>query len=874
MLRGYGGQHEASVPLGVTRELFAPLLKTTSHELFSGAAANVMTLLNPVVRPSWPPPEAADPDTTYAMAHSLYWFVAGLAESSPTVLIVDDVHWADDATQHWLAYLIRRVRELPVLVVLAVRPGLVGTSSALASALASADIQVLRPQSLTLEATACLVGSLLGPADDSFIATVHGATAGNPLLVTALATELAAEGRQPSADAVADVASVGADLVARIVLPRLRQLGDDAVTWARTAAVLGPTAGWHDVIATSGLSAGAGASASDALRRAGMIHGEKPTFAHPLVREAVIADLSAGERAQLHRRAADVLAARAADVTEVAHHLAASYPAADPRTVDTLHQAARISVERGSPETAVQLLQRCLDEPPPSDRRHELLLDLGLIGARAHVPDAVRWLGSAVDTAPDEDNRMRALLGLLNAASALGKVPPVELVRDLIPRVSSDLAFQAAAWLDLGGFFFLQPPDPTLATALPEASGATRGEQMWLVTRCIREVMSATPTAQIETTMEFLEHASTAAVDDLDSLVAPWRGFGWLALGDFRATTEYLSTLRERAVTRGARTVYEFASVGLGYVAMREGDVARAESDIVTAVEAHDEHGWVLGQTMRQAVEVATLRERDRAEVADDLLARAGLVHAPPPATAHGLMLLQERGLLRLRQLRHDLARADFELLGRWLTQAHGCDCPLFPWRSGRALALHGLGRRDEAIADADAQLARAVEFGEPTYLGVAARVAGEVRGRSSDARPLLVRAVEELAGTQARLEYGRALVALGRTDRINGRLVEAREPLRVALELAAALGAQALRSDARRELLETGVRPRRTAVTGLEALTAAERRVVELAATGRSNREIAQGLFVTAKTVEKHLGNAYAKLGIRSRKELPAVVR
>ena len=104
---------------------------------------------------------------------------------------------------------------------------------------------------------------------------------------------------------------------------------------------------------------------------------------------------------------------------------------------------------------------------------------------------------------------------------------------------------------------------------------------------------------------------------------------------------------------------------------------------------------------------------------------------------------------------------------------------------------------------------------------------------------------------------------------RLARRPTDAREPLRRALELATVCGAEPLAEHARTELHAAGVRPRREALSGVESLTPSERRVADLAAAGRTNRDVAQELFVTPKTVEVHLSNAYRKLGIRSRREL-----
>jgi DNA-binding NarL/FixJ family response regulator len=129
------------------------------------------------------------------------------------------------------------------------------------------------------------------------------------------------------------------------------------------------------------------------------------------------------------------------------------------------------------------------------------------------------------------------------------------------------------------------------------------------------------------------------------------------------------------------------------------------------------------------------------------------------------------------------------------------------------------------------------------------------------------------LASSPARLEHARALLDLGATLRAAGQRRAAREPLLEALSLAARCGARALERRARAELGTIGIRPRTTERTGADSLTPSERRVVELAAGGGTNRQIAQTLFVTEKTVETHLGRAFRKLDISSRRQLPDVL-
>ena len=136
-----------------------------------------------------------------------------------------------------------------------------------------------------------------------------------------------------------------------------------------------------------------------------------------------------------------------------------------------------------------------------------------------------------------------------------------------------------------------------------------------------------------------------------------------------------------------------------------------------------------------------------------------------------------------------------------------------------------------------------------------------------------MAKAIEVLAPSPARLEHARALGDLGGTLRAQGRRTAARDPLLEGLELSARCGAITLERRARTELAAIGLKPRTTVRAGTDALTPSERRIVELAAEGHTNREIAQTLFVTEKTVETHLGRAFRKLNVSSRRQLPDVL-
>lgn len=196
----------------------------------------------------------------------------------------------------------------------------------------------------------------------------------------------------------------------------------------------------------------------------------------------------------------------------------------------------------------------------------------------------------------------------------------------------------------------------------------------------------------------------------------------------------------------------------------------------------------------------------------------------------------------------------------------------VFPARSLRARALAALGSVAEARALVDEELDLARRFGAVGPVAVAEREAGLLAGPSAGL-PLLQASVERLRSSERHLEHARSLLALGAALRRGNRREDARGPLRTALELATRAGAAPLAGQAREELAATGVRAVERPLGGVAALTPSERRVALLAAEGRGNREIAQTLFVTLRTVETHLTHAYRKLGITSRTELASAL-
>jgi len=249
--------------------------------------------------------------------------------------------------------------------------------------------------------------------------------------------------------------------------------------------------------------------------------------------------------------------------------------------------------------------------------------------------------------------------------------------------------------------------------------------------------------------------------------------------------------------------------------------------------------------------------------------AALALIEEAAPGSMDLPVGLFARARLALADGRPADALRDAETTGELLGGGFGIDHPGFvPWQRTAALAAHALGKDDLAGELSAALLERARWSGIARAIGLALRTQAAVTN-GEDRRLLLAEAAEVLAESPSALERAHALVELGAASRHAGLRPAAERSLREGLQLADGMGAAPLVQAARHELRTLGLRPRRTAVTGPDSLTPTERRVAELAASGLTNRQAAEALFVTVKTVETHLARVYQKLGISTRTEL-----
>jgi len=876
------GELEREFPFGVVRQLFEPRLAAAGSDERAALLAGAAGLAAPLLDAHADAGDVATGDASFAALHGLYWLAANLSSRRPLLITIDDLHACDAPSLRWLAFMSRRLEELPVLVAIGTRPSDPAAHGGLLDAVVADPLtRVVQPPPLSRAATERLVRDALGEdAASEFCEACHTVTAGNPFLLHELIATLLADHMPPTREAATHVRDIGPSTVSRSVLLRLARLPAAAPALARAVAVLGSAAELRDAAALAELEDDAAAEAADALTGADIFKsGRRLSFQHPIIRAAVHADLPSAERARMHARAARLLAAGGASAEQVAAHLMEAEPTGDRWVVLTLRAAARQALAKGGPDAAVASLLRALSEPPDAEVRADLLVELGLAEARAHRPAAPERLAQALGLIEDAGRRARVVLELGRLLLVEGRVAEaVETLegpladRDAIER---DLALQIEAELVIacGIDPTLRPRAGALLTRAPDdLAGRGPGERSMLANMAAAAAWTGSSAAAAAELAERALGDGLLLAERGADAPAPFIAANVLTLTDRvgparRFFEEALSEARERGSAQG----FALASCWRAHLSYRCGDLVGAEDDARRALDLADEHGWVVCRPAALAVLIDVLLERDQPELAAAALAETDL---GDDALSSGTwnLLLDSRAQLQIAL--GDVRGGLEDLLGCGRRQAAwGTSNPaIIPWRSHAALAHAALGEEDEArrLVAADVELARA--FGAPRALGVALRAAGLVEGGERGVE-LLTEAVAVLERSPAVLEHARALTELGAAERRAGQRRAAQGLLRRGLDLAHRCQATALERRARGELVAAGARPRRAALSGVGALTASERRVVDMAVDGLGNREIAQALFVTIRTVEVHLTSAYRKLGVRSRAGLPAAL-
>ena len=868
---------EQEFAYGVVRQLFEPYLASLSQderdEALSGTAALAERLFGDEELTG-----AAAGDVSFAVLHGLYWLAANLAARRPTVIVVDDLHWTDAPTLRWLAFLGRRLEGLPLLVVLGLRPPEQSVETELLTELISdPTVLVIRPTALSEPAVGAMVAQEYGSeAHPAFAAACHSATGGNPLFVRALVDALHGEGVEPTAENAARAREVGPEPVTRAVALRLSRLPEEARRFATAAAILGDSSEQRDVATLAEIDdRHLSTLAATWLARADLMRVTTPTveFVHPVVRAAVYESIEPVHRLMAHRRAAEILEAADDEPERVAAHLDLVTPAGDPFVVETLRVAADRALVRGAPEVAVRYLRRALAEPPTEETRVDTLRELGLAEQRVDVSSAAEHLREALAQTDEPLRHARLALELGRSLFRLNRGPEavriferaVERLGDEEPELREMLE---AELINSAGFD--SDVFQVSRTRLEQADETTlEGDIGRAVMVATLRYFDARRGCNRERARELAEPATLGAlVDSMPSVAISCAATALMFAELDDEVDRYFDTIMEAAKKRGELVTLSNMLCFRGLTLAQRGDLEAAMDDLHESDDLVRYLPTQQGAIYFHSYLADVLTNRGELDEAERSLAQLGL-EEEVAESGHIIFFLGARGWLRFARRDFTAAADDWRRLGRCMEAFEMRNPAVVAWRSHLALALLALDRRDEALELAREEVELARTWGSPRPIGVALRARGLAEG-GAEGIETLRESLAVLEGSSAKLERARSLVELGAALRRANQRADARELLKEGLDIAVRSGSQPLVERAEEELAATGARPRRLLLSGVESLTASERRVARFAADGLSNKDIAQALFVTTKTVEVHLSNVYRKLGIGSRSELP----
>ena len=772
-----------------------------------------------------------------------------LAAEAPVLVAIDDVQWLDASSLGALAFALRRVRDSRVAVLLAQRIGTGPTRSELEEAVGAELVCRLSVGPLSVGALHRLLSERLGrPFARQTLLRIHEHSGGNPFFALELARVLDADIDPLQPLRVPDTLDG---------LIRTRLAGLPATTRQALAFVSAGGAMSDALLERAGASVDELAPAFDAgivERDGGVIR-----FTHPLLSSVLYGDLRS-ERAHVHARIAGLVD----DPLVRARHLALSMESPDAAVAAVLEEAAGSATARGALQIAAELAEQALRLTPVEGRKERYRRTLAAARAE-HAAGEWTRTRSMLDglLAEVKAGRFRAE-ALLVLAELESLDRSVELLETALPEAAPDLGLEAAVHCRLAWATRFTSGLEHADAAL-ELASALDDEVLTEHARTIRQVLrwfggsTEAPPDIARWTADFpaavggdqlVQEASLAIVNTFAHL--PGRD-------EVRAFFEgELQMWRTRDEPRTARALWALAWV--------EFWAGRWELAAAHAKQAHDisiQYGLerpqdhlpiALVAVRRGELDVAQAHSERALRLSDEQLG----LHPPQHQAILGLVA-RDRGdrTEAARWLRGaDRRAAEFrwhEPSVRW-------------WTPDWLELLLEDGNLEEAARLLDVWEADALRVGRPYVLAETMRCRGLVaaaRGDLGRAMLDLQRAVVEHETVGDPFGRGRALLALGAAGRRSRQKRSARDAIEAALQEFEKIGAACWAAKAREELGRFGGRRRE------EGLTAAEQRVADLVAEGRTNREIAASLFLSERTVASHLTHIYAKLGVRSRTEL-----
>lgn len=848
LLRARSVESETHVPFAGLFELLRPLLPLIGRIPRPQAAALESAL---ALRP-------AIAGERFAVAAATLSLLSASADEAPVLVLVDDAHLLDAATAEALRFALRRLLAEPLGVVLAVRdhePSLLDGS----------DIPTLRVEGLDPASAAALLGGVPPDVADR----LYRATAGNPLALTELARDAprlalaALEAPIPVPSRVSDV-----------FLRRARGLDGAAQRLLVLAAAgdIGDVATLEHAARMQGL----GLDGLDAIVATGLVRadGGRLEFTHPLARAAIYNHASPEQRRDAHRSVAAALPDRDAD--RRAWHLAAATLGTDDVASSALEQAGLRARARSAYAVAAAAFERSAQLARSDERRCQVLVacaeaawlaglaDVALeaITAARSIGDDSAWLGDL--------EALRGHIAIRRGAVTEGRdilITTAQRMRATDPEVAISLLAEAVeASFYAGAAGEMTRAAQGLRDLLPlDASPRSR----FLV--AMGSGMAAVFAGDAKHGIESIRIACGIAMDDdalrRDSALLPWLVMGPMWLRDAGPAQALVAEAIETARAQAAIGVLPVLlnRVARDHAAADEWTRAEVEYDeaLRLARESGQQTELTIGLAGLAWLEARQGREescRAHAAQALDLSARTG---------AHLLEIwaLRALGDVEIGAGHHAAAIECLEECARRLSQLDVRDVDLAP-DAELVDAYLRLGRVAEATSVTERLSAEADRKAQPWSQARASRCRGLIARDDHFDEPFVdaialheqTRDVFELAAT--RLAYG------GRLRRSRQRR-RAREQLRAALQVFDRLGASAWREMTRVELLATGETARQRGVSSLDTLTRQELHIAQVLAGGKTTREAAAGLFLSPKTVEYHLRNVYAKLGVSSRAEL-----
>ena len=772
-----------------------------------------------------------------------------LADRGPLVLAVDDVQWLDAASSSSLAFALRRLPESPVLLLLARRRGDDAGPSRLEDAVAQVTRFAVPP--LSVGALHRLLRDRLGRAfSRQTLLRLHETSGGNPFFALELARALGEDVDPLRPLPVSDTL----DELVRARIARLPEAVHDALALA--AAIGAPSRLLLE-------RAGVAADALDAAAAAGVVEreGDSIRFTHPLLSSALYRDL--GERRlAVHARIAELVD----DPLLRARHLGLSRDAPDEDVAAVLENAAHHAPAAVAGELGEHALRLTSPERRVERQRR------ALAAARAHQASGewIRARNLAAGLLPEVDPGPPRAEILVFLAEIESLACAAELLREALAESASRPALRSVVQTRLAWVTRFDPGAIEHARAALQLADEVGDDAARVRARGVEAVLAwfagEAPALDEDIPARARDFAAAVGerfVQEATQAVAFTLAFATPRDEARRFFEREHEAWRDRDEPRAARALW-----GLAWVEFAAGSWELAASHAELAHDISTQYGLEVPQDHLPIAVVAAHRgrlelAREHSERALELAEEQFPLHPPQHLAILGLVALWGG----------DTASA-LDWLGRADRRAaeFGWREPSVRWWSGdHAEALLEEGRIDEAVRIVDAWETDAARVGRAWVLAHVTRCRGLVAAARGDV-DAAVELFEQAVGAHEAVgdPYGRAraLLALGSARRRARQKRPAREATRAALDGFEELGAELWVARARTELGRIGGRTRAV------GLTAAERRVAELVAAGRTNREVAAALFLGERTVASHLTHIYAKLGVRSRTELARKVQ